>query len=220
MKKNEELYQELLSRIEFLDYIQPGDIPAIDLYMDQVTTFMEKHLSRTKRNSEDKVLTKTMINNYAKNDLLPPPVKKKYSSEHILMLILIYYFKNILSINDIKTVLNPIAEQYFQSEEGLCLTDIYQELFSRGDLQLAQVQQDTQQIWQAASQLFPDVEEDERETLQRFAFISFLSFDVYMKKRMIESVIDELAADQARQHEKESHAKKTSKKTDSHPRES
>lgn len=220
MKNNEELYQELLSQIAYLDYIQPDDIPAIDLYMDQVTTFMEKHLEQTKRNPEDKILTKTMINNYTKNDLLPPPVKKKYSSEHILMLILIYYFKNILSISDIKTLLSPLAGQYFQSQEGLCLTDIYRELFSQGDLQLAQLQQDTLQIKEAASQLFSQVEGPERETLQRFAFLSFLSFDVYMKKQMIESVIDEIAAEQARQRESEGHAKKPARKSDPQPKES
>ena len=54
-----------------------------------------------------------MINNYAKNKLLPPPEKKRYSKEHVLMLIFIYYFKNILSINDIQTLLTPIAQKYF-----------------------------------------------------------------------------------------------------------
>lgn len=221
MKNNEELYQELLSRIAYLDYIQPDDIPAIDLYMDQVTTFMEQHLERTKRNPDDKILTKTMINNYAKNDLLPPPVKKKYSSEHILMLILIYYFKNILSINDIKTLMKPITEQYFQSKQGLCLTDIYRELFSKGELQLKQLQEDTMQVTQAASEIFAGVDDEaERESLQRFAFLSFLSFDVYLKKQMIESMIDEMAAEQTALHEKEQHAKKAARKTDPHNKES
>ena len=42
---------------------------------------MESHLSASKRHADDKILTKTMINNYAKNDLLPPPVKKKYTKD-------------------------------------------------------------------------------------------------------------------------------------------
>jgi hypothetical protein len=191
----EELYQELLTHIEYLDYVQSDDIPPINLYMDQVTTFMENHLERTRRYPEDKVLTKTMINNYTKNDLLPPPMKKKYSREHILLLILIYYYKNILSISDIKTILQPLTRDYFQSEGDLCLTDIYEELFSKGELQLQQVQQDLGQMKEAASQVFTDLEEPEREKLQRFAFLSFLSFDVYMKKRMIESIVDEMASE-------------------------
>ena len=56
--------------------IKPEDIPNIDLYMDQVTTFMDKHLYSVKRFDVDRALTKTMINNYAKNELLPSPEKK------------------------------------------------------------------------------------------------------------------------------------------------
>ena len=53
-----------------LGYIAPEDLPSIELYMDQVTTFMDKYLSQNKRYEEDKTLTKTMINNYTKNNLL------------------------------------------------------------------------------------------------------------------------------------------------------
>ena len=94
----EDLLNSILGSLERIEYIKPEDIPNIDLYMDQVTTFMDSRLSSTVRNpGEDKILTKTMINNYAKNDLLPPPVKKKYSKEHVLLLIFIYYYKGILS---------------------------------------------------------------------------------------------------------------------------
>ena len=84
-----DMLNSILDSISRIDYIKPEDIPNIDLYMDQVTTFMEEGLERTKRYSNDKILTKTMINNYAKNNLLPPPVKKKYTREHMLMLIFI-----------------------------------------------------------------------------------------------------------------------------------
>ena len=109
-----DILNSILASISRIDYIKPDEIPGIDLYMDQVTTFMENHLSSSKRHPEDKVLTKTMINNYAKNHLLPPPVKKKYSREHILMLTFIYYFKNIMSINDIQVLLVSIY-RWFES---------------------------------------------------------------------------------------------------------
>ena len=95
-----ELMSGILKDMSALNYIKPGDVPNINLYMDQVTTFMYEHLHDTKRTTDDKVLTKTMINNYAKNNLLPSPVKKKYSKEHIYILTFIYYFKNFLSINE------------------------------------------------------------------------------------------------------------------------
>ena len=88
---NNNILNSILESMSRIDYIHPEDIPNIELYMDQVTTFMDEQLSSTKRYPEDKILTKTMINNYAKNNLLPPPVKKKYSKEHVLFLIFIYY---------------------------------------------------------------------------------------------------------------------------------
>ena len=84
-----EVIERYAAQIRTADVIEIADIPTIDLYMDQVTTFMDKGLARYKRNETDKILTKTMINNYAKNNLLPPPVKKKYSKDHMLMLVFI-----------------------------------------------------------------------------------------------------------------------------------
>ena len=124
-----ELMSGILKDMSALNYIKPGDVPNINLYMDQVTTFMYEHLHDKKRTDDDKVLTKTMINNYAKYNHLPPQEKKKYSNEHVLTLIFIYYFKSILSINDIQSILNPITEKYFgKTGEDLSLEDIYKEV--------------------------------------------------------------------------------------------
>ena len=210
MKSNEEMFQLMMDYIKNLDYIHPEDIPDIDLYMDQVTTFMDQHLEHSKRYPQDKVLTKTMINNYAKNQLLPPPEKKKYSREHILMLIFIYYYKNLLSIGDIKTLMTPLNEKYFNSSSGLNLTDIYEELFSLEKSQLEVLQNNAASIFETASQTFTDAPEEDRELLRRFAFISLLGFDVYLKKQMIECLIDEMAASQLDAHL--AHTKKASKK--------
>ena len=86
MKINmDELLDSMLEGISNMDYVRSEDIPNIELYMDQVTSFMDEQLSSSKRYDDDKILTKTMINNYAKNNLLPPPVKKKYSKEHVVV---------------------------------------------------------------------------------------------------------------------------------------
>ena len=124
------MISSILESISRIDHIKPEDIPNIDLYMDQVTTFMEEQLAATKRFQDDKILTKTMINNYAKNKLLPPPEKKRYSKEHVLMLIFIYYFKNILSISDIQALFTPIVQKYFKSMTEKDMTYIYNEVFS------------------------------------------------------------------------------------------
>lgn len=188
-----DILNSILASISRIDYIKLEEIPGIDLYMDQVTTFMENHLSSSKRHPEDKVLTKTMINNYAKNHLLPPPVKKKYSREHILMLTFIYYFKNIMSINDIQVLLGPIAEEFFPGNGSLKLQEVYQEIM---DLELEQIEpliKDVSKKFNKARSSFSDADEKEQDFLQKFAFICMLSFDVYVKKQVIENLIDQMA---------------------------
>ena len=162
--------------------------------MDQVTTFMDEHLSSTRRYSEDKILTKTMINNYSKNNLLPPSVKKKYSQEHVLLLILIYYFKNILSIKDIETVLTPLTEKYFSGEGPMDLSSVYKEVCEMEKGRIKPLQESVREAYEKSMSAFSEIPDGEdRDELKLFAFICSLSFDDYLKKTMIEKIIDELA---------------------------
>ena len=188
--EKDNLLESILKSISRIDYIHAEDIPNIDLYMDQVTTFMDAQLSSTKRYEEDKIMTKTMINNYAKNNLLPPPVKKKYSKEHVLVLIFIYYFKNILSIKDIESLLGPITDKYFHSAENLDLSAIYEEICSMQKAQTLPLQDEISEIYNTAMESFKDAPDDEQAYLQLFSFICRLSFDVYVKKQIIEKLID------------------------------
>ena len=185
-----DMINSILSSISRIDYIKPEDIPNIDLYMDQVTTFMEEQLATTKRYGDDKILTKTMINNYAKNKLLPSPEKKRYSKEHVLMLIFIYYFKNILSINDVQTLFTPIVQKYFKSMTEKDMTYIYNEVFSMEKDQIESLKKDLLRKYKTAQGTFKDADEEDQEILKRFSFICLLSFDVYVKKMMIEHLID------------------------------
>lgn len=195
MKTNEERLKELLLHLDSLDHIHVEDIPQIDLYMDQVTTFMEKHLGNLKRYPDDKVLTKTMINNYAKNNLLPSPVKKKYTQEHILLLVFIYYFKNLLNFADIETILSYITEHHF-GEETLPLSEVYTEVFKLEHKQMENLKADVIQKFEAAGETFQQVEDDaSRNDLQLFSFICELAFDVFLKKQMIEMITDQLRAE-------------------------
>ena len=191
-----DILNSILESLDHVDYIRPEEIPNIDLYMDQVTTFMDEHFSSTKRYSEDKILTKTMINNYTKNNLLPPSVKKKYSREHMLLLILIYYFKNILSIRDIETVLKPLREKYFSGENAVLLTDLYKEICEMEKTRIEPMKASVREAYEKSQSAFADIEDkDAQDELKLFAFICSLSFDVYLKKMMIEKIIDKLAAE-------------------------
>jgi len=194
-KAKEEYIKGLINGLKDVKYIKPEEIPNIDLYMDQVTTFMDEHLKSSKRYSEDKLLTKTMINNYTKNELLPPPNKKKYTKEHMYLLIFIYYFKNILSINDIQSIFNPLTERFYGENSDIGLEEIYKEVFRLQEEQTDALTKDMIRKITKAKESFADIEdENDHNFLTSFAFISMLCFDVYMRKHMIEKIIDQSIA--------------------------
>ena len=201
-----------------IDYIKPEMLPDIDLYMDQVTTFMDAHLESAKRYDDDKILTKTMINNYAKNNLLPPPEKKKYSKDHLLLLTFIYYFKNMLSMNDIQCLLDPIKDHYFQNtSDGISLEMIYREVFSAEESIRNDIIDDMLDKYKLSRESFgsndvpgagpsgaPKSQESDAKSrkamLQDFTFVCMLCYDIFLKKQVVERIIDEMYSE----HRKES----------------
>ena len=139
-----------------------------------------------------------MINNYAKNNLLPPPVKKKYTKEHVLVLIFIYYFKNILSIKDIEALLKPITDKAFSENETLDMTELYEAICTMEKEQIDPLQDEIKAAYKKAEESFPDADTEDRSYLQLFSFVCSLSFDVYVKKLLIEKIIDELPASEGK----------------------
>ena len=185
--------ESIIESLSKMEYVKSSEIPNIDLYMDQVLTFMNGHLEDAKRYENDKIMTKTMINNYAKNHLLPAPDKKKYSKEHIMVLMFIYYFKNILSIGDIQSILNPLTNRYFANGRELNLEKIYEEVFSLERGQIEQLIETLSKDYQRAGTTFVDEAEEDKEFLQIFSFICMLSYDIYIRKQIIEKMIDEFS---------------------------
>ena len=187
-------YRDWLYTLLKTESIPPEDIPDIGLYMDQVTTLMDTRLSSSKRYPDDKILTKTMINNYTKNHLLPPSDKKKYSREHIFLLIMIYYLKSILSISDIQSLLEPLSDKYFpeNTENGLTLSDIYQKIIDDNTVNEQTISEDIIKTWERSRNSFashsPSTEE--AEYLDDFSFIYQLGYDIYIRKQIIEKLID------------------------------
>lgn len=209
-----EFLAALQKKLISIDYIKTEDIPNIGLYMDQVTTFMDEQLEACKRYEDDKILTKTMINNYAKNNLLPAPEKKKYSKEHVLTLLFIYYFKNLLSINDIQSLLGPLTEHYFGNKAGFNMEDVYNEVFNLESTESEKLLKDLGKKYALSKQTFEQFPEEDQEFLQNFSFICLLSYDVYIKKMIIESVIDNLGHPGTSGKTKEHSRKESSKKED------
>ena len=192
----EERIKQLLDELLQDHSIHPEDIPNIELYMDQVTTFMNDHLSGYKRYPEDKILTKTMINNYTKNHLLPPSNKKKYSNEHVFLLIMIYYYKSILSISDIQNLMSPLTTEYFPKnpDNGLSLKEIYSRLAGQLEKSKPAIEEEIMESLEKSTRLFTSEEmnADDEEALSAFTFISQLCYDIYLRKQLIEKLLDQM----------------------------
>ena len=189
-EKSQELLLYLLDAVDRVDLIDPSELPDISLYMDQVTTYMDEHLKHSRRHDEDKILTKTMINNYAKNRLLPPPEKKKYAREHLMLLILIYYFKGTLSLQDIQTVMEPITDRYFHSESERNVSGLYAEIVRMNRDRQKNFREDVNDMVDTAADYFSDAKDEEREFLRVLAMINMLSYDVFVRRMLIEKLID------------------------------
>ena len=190
-----DLLNSIMKSLSRIEYIRPETLPDIHLYMDQVTTFMDMRLYPTKRHKNDKTLTKTMINNYAKNKVLPHPDKKKYSKEHILTLIFIYYFKSVLSINDIQSVLTPLTDKYFGKKDSPTLEEIYDHVFRLEEQEVERLKERIKEEFIVSESAFDDMDsldEEEADFLQKFTFICLLNFDIYVKKLLVEKIIDSM----------------------------
>ena len=120
-----EMVEKIAAQVRSSNIIEVEDIPNIDLYMDQVTTFMDKCLAQYKRYEDDKVLTKTMINNYTKAKIFPAPVKKKYSRTHLMLLIMIYHLKSVLSIKDIGILFQSALSETNKMKQEKMIESIY-----------------------------------------------------------------------------------------------
>lgn len=190
-------FEDKLKQWMELDYVPPEDIPNIDLYMDQITTFLEEQLKNTKRYEEDKIFTKTMINNYSKNGLLPPSNKKKYSRNHMILLIYIYYLKSFLSISDIKNFLKPLTDTFYNNPKNeISFFEIYKEIFQMEHNYNEPIRESIMETFEKAQETFPELSDGkQKELLQKFSFITLMGYDIYLRKQVLEKMIDELYQD-------------------------
>jgi hypothetical protein len=182
----EELVKNVLKDVEEFNI---DDVPNIDLYMDQVTTYLNNKFRASKRYEDDKLLTKTMINNYAKSRLLPPPEKKKYSKDHIIVLSLIFFFKNVISINDVTTVLKPLLNNHFHNDD-VSLSDIVNAFLhhmENNDLTGPILEE-----LESSKTIFENIDSDDQDYLQTLGLIAMLSYDMFVRKMLIEKLIDSL----------------------------
>ncbi len=110
-----------------------NELPDMDLYMDQVLTFLNSTLQIFIQPHQGKPITSTMINNYVKNGIVTPPIKKRYTKRHIAYLIVVCILKSTYSMDEISDLIEVQIEKYpqeraydyFCSELESCLSSIF-----------------------------------------------------------------------------------------------
>nr|WP_312289307.1 DUF1836 domain-containing protein [Clostridium chromiireducens] len=170
--------------------INLNDFPEIDLYMDQVMQLFESKLNYTKRNDDDKVLTKTMINNYAKGNLLMKIKNKKYTKNHLILMGLIYNLKGALSLTDVKTLLTPIIES-FEKDQNYPLHDVYQSFLDIYDLNLDDLNLSSNKIYENIQELIKSKEDTLGDYEENFLLICAYVNMSNLYRRMSEKILDE-----------------------------
>ena len=185
---------EILNSLPLESNIKLDEVPEIDLYMDQVIQLFESKLSNQKRNDDEKILTKTMINNYAKGKLLLPIKNKKYSKEHIILMSLIYNLKGALSINDIKASLEEIIDN--PEEERHSLRDLYTCFLENCINDESNFKIDVSTRFENISNIVDGNEKLDGDFEKKFLLLCSLVNMSNMYRRMSEKLIDEFFTEQ------------------------
>lgn len=190
MKTNKEIINDMIKHFEGLDIVKSEDIPDISLYMDQMTSFIDEKLESFKREEDDKLLTKTMINNYTKNKLLPPSDKKKYTKNHVMLLILIYFYKNVLSFADIKRLCDLSIYNDFGKGDG-SISQLYDMLIHIEDDKKNEIVDDLKKRLEYAKNKV-DAFDKKDENVELFTFLSDIVLEVYFKQHLIEYILNKI----------------------------
>lgn len=177
---------DLLEKISLEKSVSLEEMPEIDLYMDQVIQLFDQKYKETKRNEDEKILTKTMINNYAKGKLFIPIKNKKYSKKHLILISLIYQLKGALSITDIKSTLQIINDKI--TSDDINLDAFYTSLLT---LQKTNAENVSESI-PLRHQEVKRVMDEEDEKLEQIMLIASLVNISNSYRKIAERLIDDL----------------------------
>ena len=185
---------KVVDEMSLSENIELGDIPDIDLYMEQVTGFIDNRLKNLKRDSSEKTLTKTMINNYTKQGILMPPKNKKYSKEHMILMLLVYYLKQVLSLDDIKSLMAPILNDMSTTEDDVIpLEDIYSIFLELKSFEFEDFKQEIEEKYSVIREKTNEVSQEEvdiKEKAELFLTVIMLIAKAHANKRLAEKIID------------------------------
>ncbi|HEY4602134.1 MAG TPA: DUF1836 domain-containing protein [Cerasibacillus sp.] len=183
---------ELIESSGLETQLELEDIPDIDLYMDQVIQLFERKFSDTKRYEDEKILTKTMINNYAKGRLFYPIKNKQYTKNHIILISLIYHLKGTLMIKDIKSLLEPLNKQVV--EDKFPLEKFYDQHGLLLKQHIKQVKENMLHLSDSVSDVVDEIEGIESTYIEQLQVVLLFSEISQAYRRVAEKLVDEINA--------------------------
>lgn len=189
--KNMKRLHEIIENSGLEAQLELADIPDIALYMDQVIQLFEKAFNETKRHEDEKILTKTMINNYAKGRLFYPIKNKQYTKNHIILISLIYHLKGTLMLKDIKSLLEPLNNQVV--EDKFPLETFYEEHTDLVKQLIKQVKQNMIHLSDRVSDVV-EIEGPETTYIEQLHIILLFSEISQAYRRIAEKLVDEINA--------------------------
>ncbi|GAF64844.1 hypothetical protein BTS2_1740 [Bacillus sp. TS-2] len=184
-----EKIKEIINQLEMNQQIKAEDIPDLDLYMDQVIQLFERNYATSKRKEDEKILTKTMINNYAKGKLFFPIKNKRYSKEHILLINFIYQLKGGLTLHDIKLTLESLND--LQSEGVLDLETYYETYLTVLENNTEEFKDELQEKLHSVENEMKKIDSHQDELKNVLTILSFVHMSNLYRKTA-EKLIDQL----------------------------
>jgi len=188
-----EKINEILEGLGLETNLKLDEIPNIDLYMDQLIQLFENKFADSKRNDEEKILTKTMINNYAKGKLIFPIKNKKYSKEHLILMSLIYQLKGALSINDIQTTLDVINKRIVK--EDIEIDSFYNSYLNLSQKNVADFNEDINERVKDVNEEVSKMEDRNSPYLEQVLMISSLVHMSNLYRKVAEKLVDEIVVE-------------------------
>lgn len=192
MMRYEEFAKQVIEEFTEKGIIPSEDFPDLALYIDQAANVMNKELEIYKKNEKDQVITKTMIGNYVKHNMLPRPVNKKYTKNHLILLTLIYYLKGSFQMDEIEKLMKPLLDNYnSEFDEKINLMGVYDGILELQSAEYNTMAQRTKQDIETIKHYLTDSGQFDDNILELFMFIVSLSIKADAQKFLAQKLLNE-----------------------------
>lgn len=161
------LESPMIGRIVAMRLPRYGQLPALDLYMDQVISVVNTAL-RPLFPMKEAVLTPTMVGNYVKQKLIPPPIKKKYRRDHVAYIIAIVLLKQVYAMAE-------VAELIQRQVKAISVEEAYD--YFCGDLEAS-----LQSTFRKGDTVIVSYEDDKLKLIR--VVVASLTQKIYVQKQL------------------------------------